>query len=78
MFAYTIADQIVYLPDGGMVTLHRGEVWNAEDPFVVERPHLFSSTPIIIRNTLGATTPDPSPLGVAKPRKVANPKRSAK
>ncbi len=38
---------------GVSFTLHRGEVWNADDPLVKSRPHFFSKTPVVARVSNG-------------------------
>jgi hypothetical protein len=36
--------------DAGLsFTLHRGEVWSADDPLVKSRPHFFSDVPVVAR-----------------------------
>ena len=59
---------VLYGPTGS-VEIEYGEPWFADDPFVVARPDLFSSTPPAVRSTTGRPAPDVTPLGVAKPRK---------
>ena len=34
-------------------TLHKGEVWDADDPLVKSRPGFFSKTPVIVRVSHG-------------------------
>lgn len=36
------------------VMLHENDVWDAEDPFVVERPEFFKEEPPVLRSTLSA------------------------
>ncbi len=50
--------------DGANVMLHRGDVWFADDPFVVRRPELFSATPLVAFSTVGRVAPPPTPLTV--------------
>lgn len=53
--------------DGASVMLRRGDVWFADDPFVVSRPELFSATPLTAYSTAGRTAPAPTPVTVAAP-----------
>jgi len=62
MYVYAASDGLAQWEMGAMVTLHKGEVWPADDPFVKARPDLFSSTPTFVRNTMGVVQPDPTPL----------------
>ncbi|HWB37486.1 MAG TPA: hypothetical protein VHA75_15830 [Rugosimonospora sp.] len=62
MFVYAASDGLAQWEMGAMVTLHKGETWFADDPFVKARPDLFSSTPTYVRNTMGAEQPTPTPL----------------
>ena len=41
------------LPNGLFVTLHRGEPWPADDPFVVSHRDLFSDTPVVVNSSRG-------------------------
>lgn len=59
---------ITWGPTGNAVTIHRGDVWFADDPFVIARPDLFSSTPLIVCSTVGKDSPEPTPLGASKRR----------
>jgi hypothetical protein len=34
-------------------TLHRGEVWDADDPLVKQRPQFFSDVPVVARVSHG-------------------------
>jgi hypothetical protein len=39
---------------GGVAfTLHRGEVWDADDPLVKQKPGFFSDTPVVVRVSAG-------------------------
>lgn len=38
---------------GGSVMLRPGEVWFADDPFVLSRPDLFSELPTVVHSTEG-------------------------
>jgi hypothetical protein len=35
------------------VEMHLGDVFDADDPFVLARPDLFSKTPVVVRSTVG-------------------------
>lgn len=59
---------ITWGPRGNAVTIHRGDVWWADDPFVLARPDLFSSTPLIAHSTIGRDSPEPTPLSEPKRR----------
>jgi hypothetical protein len=50
--------------DGANVMLRRGDVWFADDPFVVRRPEMFSATPLVAYSTVGRVAPTPTPLAV--------------
>jgi hypothetical protein len=39
-------------PSGPPVTIHIGEIWAADDPFVRERPELFQAEPLAARRTV--------------------------
>lgn len=70
---YVYANQtglVLYAPTGA-VDMVTGDIWYADDPFVAFRPDLFSSTPIVVRSTVGKTAPDPQPVGKPRPRKTA-------
>lgn len=69
-YVYTLADCLVYLPDGGIVTLHENEVWPADDPFVAAHPEQFAASPIKVRNTVGFVAGTPIPLAQVAPRKA--------
>lgn len=47
---------------GGNVMLRPGEIWWADDPFVVSRPDLFSVTPTIVHSTTGRDALPPTPI----------------
>ena len=72
-YVYALADGVAYRGDGSMVTTHRGTVWAADDPFVVERPDLFAAEPPTIHNTTGARQLEVTSRadGQARPRKRA-------
>lgn len=51
---------------GGNVMLRPGEVWFANDPFVLSRPDLFSASPTVVHSTTGRQVLDATPVEVAK------------
>ena len=53
---------------GGSVWLRPGDVWYADDPFVLSRPDLFSATPTIVHSTQGREPLPATPVEV--PRKA--------
>lgn len=53
---------------GGSVFMSRGEVWRADDPFVLARPDLFSQVPTVLHSTRGEPQLEPVPLEVPKKR----------
>ena len=61
-YVYSINDGYVQNPAGGMVPMRPGQVWFADDPFVVARPDLFSATSPRVHSTVGRETPRPVPL----------------
>jgi len=60
--------------NGTLIFLVEGEVWAADDPFVVARPDLFTDSPPVIRRT----APAPAPVETASkaPGERRNAKRS--
>lgn len=58
---------------GGRVFMQRGDVWFADDPFVLGRPDLFSASPTLVHSTVGRDTPPSTPVQrvAAKPGKRA-------
>jgi hypothetical protein len=63
MYVYSNSEGLVLNEvDGGTVMMARGEAWWADDPFVVARPELFSSTPLMVRGTAGQSPPPPTPV----------------
>lgn len=52
-FVYAIADTSITNTHGLPFRLHRGEVWDADDPLVGEHPGMFSSQPVIARVSRG-------------------------
>lgn len=63
MFVYSNNDGMVQNNvGGGSVFLRPGEVWFADDPFVLARPDLFSATPTVVHSTQGRDAPVPTPV----------------
>lgn len=50
---------------GQVINVHAGSVWFADDPFVIDRPDLFSATPPIVHSTNGRPQPERTALGAA-------------
>lgn len=67
-FVYANSDGFVRWGES-TVRLNPGEVWWADDPFVVDRPDLFSSTPPTVHGTTGRPHPDPTPIEGKRGRK---------
>jgi hypothetical protein len=38
---------------GGLVHMHRGDTWDADDPFVKAHPDWFDDNPPVVRSTTG-------------------------
>lgn len=70
-YVFALNDGISTAPDGAMVTTARGQVWDAADPFVAQRPDCFSAEPPVVHNTTGATQLDAVPLSERRPAKKA-------
>jgi hypothetical protein len=68
-FVFANMDGLVlnYQGDGANVMLHSGDVWFADDPFVLRRPELFSTTPPVAFSTVGRQAPPATPLAVPAP-----------
>lgn len=61
-FVYSANDGLVLNETaGGTVMMHRGDVWRADDPFVLARPELFSATPTVLHSTQGLPQLDATP-----------------
>lgn len=58
--------------NGVIINMVEGEVWAADDPFVLARPDLFTDSPPLIRRT----APAPAPIEAAT--KAPGERRSAK
>lgn len=72
-YVFALTDGVSSAPDGAVVTTARGQVWAADDPFVVARQDLFSAEPPTVYNTVGLEQRDVKPLSVrtTSPRKAA-------
>lgn len=66
----TFGGTVLYAPTGA-VEMVTGDVWFADDPFVTERPDLFSQVPAVVRSTTGRPAPEPVALGVKRRGKRA-------
>lgn len=51
---------------GGSVMMRPGDVWFADDPFVLARPELFSATPTVVHSTSGRQSLPATPVGSAE------------
>jgi len=72
MYAYANTDgRVANIASGGNVMLRPGDVWFADDPFVLSRPELFSSTPTIVHSTTGRQPEPATPVELVEvsPRK---------
>lgn len=64
-FVYSANDGLVQNNvNGGTVYLRPGEVWRADDPFVLARPDLFSRVPTVLHSTVDLPQLAPVPLDV--------------
>jgi hypothetical protein len=64
MYVYSANEGLVLNEvQGGTVMMRRGEVWRADDPFVLARPDLFSQTPTVLHSTLGLPQLAVTPIG---------------
>lgn len=52
-YVFALTDGVSTAPGGAVVTTARGQAWAADDPFVTQRPDLFSNDPPVIHNTTG-------------------------
>lgn len=50
---YAVSTTSITNTGGVAFTLHRGEVWDADDPLVKQRPGFFSPLPVIARVSAG-------------------------
>lgn len=70
-YVFALADGVSTAPNGAMVTTARGQVWAADDPFVAQRPDIFSTTPPLVYNTTGTQQLDAKPLSARPVAKKA-------
>lgn len=64
VYAYSLNDGVIMWGGGGnCITTRRGDIWFADDPFVQDRPDLFSAEPPIVHST----APGGRPQHEAKP-----------
>jgi hypothetical protein len=49
--------------NGLRIMLNVGNAWYADDPLVLDRPELFSATPIEASSTTGRPPPGATPIG---------------
>lgn len=74
-YVFALTDGVNTSPDGmAMVTTARGQVWAADDPFVLVRKDIFSVDPPTVWNTTGAVQVDVAPLSVRPPARKATKK----
>lgn len=66
-YVYSANDGMVANHDGGTVFMKPGDVWFADDPFVLARPDLFQATPPIVKSTVGRLPAAEAPI--AAPRR---------
>lgn len=52
-YVYALSDTSITNEHGVAFRLHKGEVWDANDPLVKHRPECFSDTPVIARVSKG-------------------------
>lgn len=69
-FVFSANDGIVLWGNGSTVKMVPNQIWFADDPFVLARPDLFSSTPLVVHSTVGREAPAKTPLN-GKPKKAA-------
>jgi hypothetical protein len=69
-FVYSNNHGLVAWGPGSSIMMTRNEVWYADDPFVLARPDLFSTTPVIVHSTIGKDSPAPTPVETGKRRKA--------
>lgn len=75
---FALNDGISYGQGGSVVTTTRGQVWYADDPFVKQRPDIFSATPPVIHNTTGAEQQDAPSLEESPAHSFDEPVRGRK
>ena len=63
-FVFSANDGVVLWTSGSTIRMKPNDVWFADDPFVVARPELFSTTPLQAYSTTGRQAPGHTPIGV--------------
>lgn len=60
-YVFSAVDLMIAWGDhGGGVYLQPNQIWFADDPLVLARPELFSSTPLVVHSTAGREGPGAS------------------
>lgn len=62
---------VAWGPTGSTVHMAPDDIWFADDPFVLARPDLFSSTPQRVHSTQGREALVSTPLPVQPKKKTA-------
>lgn len=70
-YVFALTDGVSSAPNGAVVTTARGQVWAADDPFVAQRPDLFSADPPTVFNTIGSRQLEAKPLSAVRPARKA-------
>lgn len=70
-YVFALTDGVSTAPDGAVVTTARGQVWAADDPFVAQRPDLFSAEPPAVYNTVGTEQREVASLAAGRPARKA-------
>lgn len=66
-FVYSANDGMVsWGPTGSTVHMRPNDIWFADDPFVQDRPDLFSATPLVAHSTQNREVPPVTPVQRAK------------
>lgn len=80
-------DQFVFVASPGLLAwgshrlmLNLGDAWYADDPLVLDRPELFSATPLEASSTTGRPSPGATPLELERgrddsPARLGRPRR---
>lgn len=62
-FVYSANDGVVFSKfSQSSVAMRPNDIWFADDPFVLDRPDLFSSTPLVVHSTQGRVAPPATPV----------------
>jgi len=74
-FVYSVNNgHVAWGPAGSTVHMAPNDIWFADDPFVLDRPDLFSATPTRVHSTQGRETPPATPVGQKPELVVARPR----